>query len=185
MSDIAAWVALAATCIAALMTASNLGAKVTGWGFVVFTIGAVAWIVVGASTGQPQLLWSNIFLGLVDLFGIWRWLGREARFSDTTRQEEARSRQAPGADLFAVSGLCGMAVRSRNGTVVAHVVDAMATCRGAGVDYLIVREGGVAGVGETLRKLAWRDVRVADGSLETGLREADILRLPVADTGSV
>ena len=47
MEGLAGWVALAATCIAALMTASNLGARVTGWGFVIFTIGAAAWIVVG------------------------------------------------------------------------------------------------------------------------------------------
>jgi len=64
------------------MTASNLGARVTGWGFVVFTVGAAAWIVVGIATNQTQLLWGNIFPGFVNLFGIWRWLGRRARFSD-------------------------------------------------------------------------------------------------------
>lgn len=36
---VAAWVAPVATMIAAVMTAANLGARVTGWGFVVFVIG--------------------------------------------------------------------------------------------------------------------------------------------------
>ena len=60
MVDIAGWIALVATCVAALMTASNLGARVTGWGFVIFTGGALAWIVVGFITGQTQLLYSNL-----------------------------------------------------------------------------------------------------------------------------
>ena len=33
METIASWVAPIATTIAALMTASNLGSRVTGWGF--------------------------------------------------------------------------------------------------------------------------------------------------------
>jgi 5-methylcytosine-specific restriction endonuclease McrA len=110
MSDAAGWVALAATCIAALMTASNLGARATGWGFVVFTIGALAWIVVGVATKQTQLLWSNVFLGLVDLFGIWRLLGRRAHFTDAANAERERSEKAAGEDLFAMSSIDGMPV---------------------------------------------------------------------------
>jgi hypothetical protein len=56
MTDLSGWVALAATCIAALLTASNLAARVTGWGFVIFMIGAVAWILVGAATGAVGLV---------------------------------------------------------------------------------------------------------------------------------
>ncbi|WP_426291591.1 hypothetical protein [Sphingomonas sp. TWP1-3-1] len=85
MADFAGWMALVATCVAAVMTASNLGVRVTGWGFVIFTVGAAAWVVVAIATDQTQLLYSNIFLGLVDVFGIWRWLGRRARISDTVR----------------------------------------------------------------------------------------------------
>lgn len=181
MADIAGWLALAATCVAALMTASNLGARVTGWGFVVFTLGAAAWIVVGIATHQTQLLWSNIFLGLVDLFGIWRWLGRRARFSDAADTEQARSRAQPGENLFAASGLEGMPVRGRDGEVLAHAVDAMLACSGGGLSHLVIREGGVAGVGETLRRLAWRDVRVRDHALETNLDAAKLSRLPVVE----
>ena len=179
-ADIAGWVALAATCVAALMTAANLGARVTGWGFVVFTLGAAAWIVVGLATGQKQLLWSNIFLGVVDLVGIWRWLGRQARFSDAARAEEARSAREEGGDRFSVTGLGGMAVNGRDGAAVAHVVDALAACTGGRIDYLIVREGGVAGVGETLRRLPWSEARVRDKAIETDLDAAALARLPEA-----
>lgn len=179
MADIAGWLALAATCVAALMTASNLGARVTGWGFVVFTVGAAAWIVVGIATHQTQLLWSNIFLGLVDLFGIWRWLGRRARFSDAADAEQAISRAQPGENLFAASGLDGMPVQGRDGDVLAYAVDAMLTCSGGGLSHLVIREGGVAGVGETMRRLAWRDVRVRDHVVVTSLDAAKLSQLPV------
>ena len=179
-ADIAGWVALAATCVAALMTAANLGARVTGWGFVVFTLGAAAWIVVGLATGQKQLLWSNIFLGVVDLVGIWRWLGRQARFSDAARAEEARSAREEGGDRFSVTGLGGMAVNGRDGEGIAHVVDALAACTDGRIDYLIVREGGVAGVGETLRRLPWSAARVRDKAIETDLDAAALARLPEA-----
>ncbi|WP_084583005.1 PRC-barrel domain-containing protein [Sphingomonas azotifigens] len=181
MADIAGWLALAATCVAALMTASNLGARVTGWGFVVFTVGAAAWIVVGIATQQTQLLWSNIFLGLVDLFGIWRWLGRRARFSDAADAEQEISRHQSGENLFAASGLDGMPVKGRDGDVLAYAVDAMLACAGGDLSHLVIREGGVAGVGETLRRLPWRDVRVRDRALLTNLDAAELARLPTVE----
>ncbi|WP_019515955.1 hypothetical protein [Sphingomonas sp. Mn802worker] len=181
MEDIAGWVALVATCIAALMTASNLGARVTGWGFVVFTIGAVAWIVVGLETGQTQLLWSNIFLGVVDVFGIWRWLGRRAKFSDAANAEQARSGRAEHEALFSISRIDGLPVRGADGQVIAHAVDALATCAGGTIDFFIVREGGVAGVGETLRRLPREIVRVRDTSLDTDLNVSGITQLALAE----
>ena len=181
MEDIAGWIALAATCVAALMTAANLGARVTGWGFVVFTVGAAAWIVVGVGSGQTQLLWSNIFLGLVDLFGIWRWLGRRARFGDAVRAEEQRSEAEAGESRFSVAALDGMPVKGRDGAVIAYAVDALAACAGGRIDYLILREGGVGGVGETLRRLPWTAARVRTQALETDLDAAALARLPVAE----
>ena len=47
LEDLAGWIAPAATMIAAMMTAANLGARVTGWGFGVFTLGSIAWSIVG------------------------------------------------------------------------------------------------------------------------------------------
>lgn len=80
MSDIATWVAPVATTIAAIIVAANLGSWITGWGFMAFCVGSVAWMAVGALTDQPGLLWQNVLLTLVNLFGVWRWLGMRARY---------------------------------------------------------------------------------------------------------
>ncbi len=44
-----------ATMIAAMMTASNLGARVTGWGFVVYSISSVCWTNIGLRHRQASL----------------------------------------------------------------------------------------------------------------------------------
>ncbi|WP_137787822.1 PRC-barrel domain-containing protein [Sphingomonas sp. 3P27F8] len=178
MIDLAGWVALAATCIAAVMTASNLGARVTGWGFVIFTIGAAGWIVVGASTHQPQLLYSNIFLAVVDLLGVWRWLGRRAKISDAAEAEVRRSKQRDGDDLFSLGSVEGWPVLSQDGAVMAHAVDVLASCGSGHIDYIVIRTGGVGGVGETLRRLPWSEAHIADKAVKTRLDAAAVDRLP-------
>ena len=80
METVANWVAPIATTIAAIMVAANLGTRITGLGFIVFSVGSVAWIVIGAATDQPSLMWQNVFLLFVNVVGIWRWLGIRARY---------------------------------------------------------------------------------------------------------
>ncbi len=80
MEYIANWVAPIATTIAAVMVAANLGARLTGFGFVAFSIGSVAWIIIGLATGQNNLVWQNGGLLAVNALGIWRWLGLRARY---------------------------------------------------------------------------------------------------------
>jgi membrane protein implicated in regulation of membrane protease activity len=159
MADTISWVATAATIIGALMTASNLGSRVTGYGFAVFLIGALCWIGVGALEHQPALLWTNVVLTLLDLFGIWRWLGRQARVEEGAKAASEASERTPGEALFPVSLLSRAAVRC-DGSEVGHCVDAMAGCRSGRLDYLVVSQGGVAGVGETLRRLPWNVAHV-------------------------
>jgi hypothetical protein len=168
VEELAGWVAPAATMIAAIMTAANLGTRVTGWGFAVFSVGAIAWMIVGAASGQQNLLLSNAFLLLVDLVGVWRWLGRQARYE--AGAEAAMERSA--APLFAASRLVGMPVRDAAGSPIASVVEAMAHCRDGAVAYLVVREGGVAGVGERLHALRWDEVRAGAGALDPRLPAA-------------
>ena len=80
MDQIAQIVAPVATTIAALMVAANLGSRVTGFGFIMFSVGSVAWAVVGLSSGQSGLLWQNVVLVVVNMIGVWRWLGLRARY---------------------------------------------------------------------------------------------------------
>src|SRR5687768_12388251 len=103
MESIAGWVAPVATTIAALMTASNLGSRITGYGFIVFTIGSIAWLILGITTGQANLLWQNVILTALNLFGIWRWLGRQARIEDGGVAAQEESAALPGETLFPAS----------------------------------------------------------------------------------
>ena len=183
MLQIAGWIAPAATMIAAIMTAANLGARVTGWGFAVFSVGALAWVAVGAGTGQHNLLWSNAFLLLVDLVGVWRWLGRRARYDQAADAASAKSKRVAAPTLFALAGLEGMAVRTPTGETIATTVDAMASCDEGRIVYLVVREGGVGGVGERLHALGWDEVRVSDGAMTTRLSPAALTERPTLPAG--
>jgi hypothetical protein len=80
VEQIANWVAPVATTIAAVMVAANLGSRLTGIGFIAFAIGSIGWIVIGYTTGQMNLVWQNAVLFLVNVLGIWRWLGLRARY---------------------------------------------------------------------------------------------------------
>jgi membrane protein implicated in regulation of membrane protease activity len=166
MAETISWVATVATIVAALMTAANLGSRVTGYGFAVFTIGAVCWLAVGLMTHQPALMWTNAVLLIVDIFGVWRWLGRQARVDKGARTASERSERTPGEALFPVS-LLGRAPVMCGPHEVGHCVEAMAGCRSGRLDYVVVSEGGVAGVGERLRRLPWSEAHVEGESVLT------------------
>ena len=85
MADTISWIATIATIIAASMTAANLGSRITGYGFCVFLIGSLAWLATGLGTGQPALTWTNVVLTMLNIFGIWRWLGRQAKVEEGAR----------------------------------------------------------------------------------------------------
>lgn len=80
MEEAAGLFAAATTTVAAIMVAANLGPRITGFGFIVFAIGSLGWIAVGVLSGQPSLLWQNVALLVINLAGIWRWLGVRARY---------------------------------------------------------------------------------------------------------
>lgn len=173
MEQIAGWVAPAATMIAAIMTASNLGARVTGWGFVVFTVGSLAWVVVAVSTDQQNLLWTNGFLLLVNAVGIWRWLGRQARYEDGSKAAEAKSAERRVPTLFSMASIPGRKLAGPDGEPLGLLVDGMMRCSDGGLAYVVVSEGGVAGVGERLHALKLDEVQFTDEGVRCRLdREA-------------
>ena len=172
MADILSWAATATTILAALMTASNLGSRVTGYGFAVFTIGALCWLIVGAVTHQPALLWTNVVLLVVDVFGVWRWLGRQAKVEEGARAAAEASEASSSETLFPVSLLTRAPVLA-GGIEVGRCVDAMAGCASGRVGYVVVSEGGVAAVGETLRRLPWSIARVEGEKLVSSLKHTD------------
>lgn len=173
MEEISSWAAPIATAIAACMTAANLGSRVTGWGFVVFTIGSIGWTTYGIATGQPNLLWQNLFLTAVNILGVWRWLGRQARFDDGAATAARESADAPGPTLFPLSSLTSAPVQAASGEAVGSAVDAMARCRDGGIDYLVVSRGGLGGLGESLHAIPWKRITVHDATIVTDLDAED------------
>lgn len=178
MEDIAGWIAPIATTVAALMTAANLGSRVTGWGFVIFTIGSVAWSAVAIATGQTNLLLTNGFLTLVNAVGIWRWLGRQAKHEDGSEAARARSANATVPTLFGIGSLVGGTLTGRDGTTIGTVIDGMMRCDGAGLAYVVVGEGGVGGVGERLHALHPARLRFGNG-VACDLDAGELAGLPV------
>jgi hypothetical protein len=181
-ADIAGWVAPAATMIAAMMTAANLGARVTGFGFVVFTIGSVAWSVVGLTSGQTNLVVTNGFLTLVNAVGIWRWLGRQARYEKGGEQAARASQRRPVRSLFPAGLIAGASVTDADGNTLGTIVDAMLRCEDNAIEYLVLSTGGVGGVGETLHAVSPARLTFATDAIRFDGSPDDARALPSIET---
>lgn len=168
METTASWIATIATIAAACMTASNLGARITGFGFVVFTVGSIAWLALGLLTGQPALLWTNIVMTVLNLFGVWRWLGRQSKVEQGAEQAQSSSAALASETLFPATLLGRAPLVGRDGHSLGTLVDAMVGCDSGRVRYLVVAEGGVAGVGETLRRVEWDQASVERDTVIAG-----------------
>ncbi len=167
--------------IAAMMTAANLGARLTGWGFVVFTLGSICWVLVALSSHQTNLLASNAFLTLVNLVGIWRWLWRQSVYEDGAAEAKARSRKASVPTLFTASGIAGMTVVDGEGSAVGKAVEALVECNSGAVSYVVVASGGVAGIREDLRAVARPALRFDCDRLQLTISRRAFEALPPLD----
>jgi hypothetical protein len=176
MAETISWVATVATIIAASMTAANLGSRITGYGFCVFLFGSLSWIATGVTTGQPALTWTNIVLTLLNIFGIWRWLGRQTKVEEGGRAASEASEYTPGEALFPVSLLSHAPVFGGKGEL-GHCIDAMAGCSSGRLSYVVVSQGGVAGVGESLRRMPWTMASIEGDSLVTSIGPRDFEKL--------
>lgn len=74
MKEILGYVAMLSGTIAAVMVSSNLGRKVTGYGFIIFSFSSVTWIVYASQDGEAPLILQNAVLTIINLVGIYRWL---------------------------------------------------------------------------------------------------------------
>src|SRR5215203_5843903 len=137
MENSLSWVATIATIAAATITASNLGSRITGYGFIIFTIGSIAWFSLGIATGQPALVWTNAALTFLNLFGIWRWLGRQAKVEEGAKAAADASEAGPSETMFPVSLLTRVKLAS-DGNELATCIDAMAGRDSGKIVYLMV-----------------------------------------------
>lgn len=183
LADAAEWIAPIATMIAAIMTAANLGARITGWGFVLFAIGSIAWTAVGLSSGQTNLVATNVFLTLVNLVGIWRWLGRQRTYDDGGKSAELASCRAAAPSLFTATGVAGMPVTDMAGEPIGRAVEALIECGSGEISYVVVAKGGVGGIDESLRAVPRADIRFSSDRLTLFTDAATFERLAVLHDG--
>ncbi|WP_170005254.1 hypothetical protein [Pseudopontixanthobacter vadosimaris] len=68
------WSAAIGTMIAAGLIAADLGRRATGWGFVLFSVVAIMWIVSGLTGDAMPIAAMNGILLLINLWGVWQYL---------------------------------------------------------------------------------------------------------------
>ena len=177
------WIAAVATMIAALIIAANLGARVTGWGFAAYVVASAIWISTQATDSRPDfsVIVMHSVLLLVNLFGVWRWLGRQARYEDGRVHAHERSRRAPVPTLFSADSIIGETVHGRGEETRGTVVDAMLKCDDKALAYVVISEGGVKGAGETLRVVAPEHLRFDAGDIFCDLDDAQWRALPTIE----
>jgi hypothetical protein len=178
MEEIAGWFASLAIIVAAMMVAANLGTRITGWGFVVFTIGSVAWVVFALLSGQDSLLLTNGFLVLVNLAGVWRWLGRQAQYEDGSWRAAHRSSAARVPTLFSAELVIGSPVIGAGEKPVATVVDMMMRCGQRDISYVVLSQGGVGGIGERLHAISPQQLTFTCDEVRCVLDSDGIAALP-------
>ena len=181
ITEIAAWAAPAATMIAAAMTAANAGARFTGWGFIVFTAGSIGWILTGINSGETNVIVSNGFLTLVNVIGAWRWLGRQSRYEALGTAAENAGLADHLDAVFSATGIAGRQVVSADGVVVGEAVEAIVNCRTGTIRHLVVRYGGIGGVGERIVALSHDIIEFTTDSINVRIDEASVKALPMLD----
>ena len=121
------------------------------------------WVATIATIGEPQRA------------DVW-----PAAVEEGGKAAAEASAATPGEALFPVTLLARAKVFAGR-TEVGTCVDAMAGERSGGLAYVVVSEGGVAGVGERLRRLDWGEAHIDRDRLVT-LLDADRFRaLPELD----
>lgn len=181
--ETAGWIASLLTMTAATMTAANLGPRVTGWGFVVFTCGSLAWIAVATMHSAQSQLVTHLFLTLVNIFGVWRWLGREAKYAKGGSNAARHSTASNVPTLISSASLAGSKVTGSDGETLGTVVDAMLRCDRAEIAYVVIGDGVLGGIGESLRAVGPERLEFQrDGVFARFSRDAFLALPPLTDS---
>lgn len=83
------WVGSGTGMVAAVLVALNISSRVSGVGFVIFTLSSTCWIAAGLMDGNPPLALQNGILLLVNLVGIFRYLLPTAPRGNRSAESEA------------------------------------------------------------------------------------------------
>ncbi|MDY6828936.1 MAG: hypothetical protein SV583_06130 [Pseudomonadota bacterium] len=73
------WTASLTGILGALMVSLNAGARVTGYGFLVFSLSSLVWVVTGTAQQEIALVVQYLVLLAINLFGVYRWLVKNGK----------------------------------------------------------------------------------------------------------
>lgn len=170
--------------IAAIMTAANLGARLTGWGFVVFTIGSIAWTIVGVTSGQTNLIAANGFLTFVNLVGVWRWLGRQRAYEDGGKSAQAASRRSSAPTLFTATGIARMPVVGPDDAPIGKAVEALIECHSGEISYIVVSTAAATDIEEQLRAVPRQMITFSCDHLVLAMSRSDFDAISPLEDGA-
>ncbi len=85
-----AWFGAIGAIIASGLIAADLGRRATGWGFVLFVVVSVAWVVSGLLDHTAPLVIQNAILLLIDAWGVWQFLLSPTKKREIDREEELK-----------------------------------------------------------------------------------------------
>lgn len=85
-ADILRWTASITGMIAAIMVAANAGARISGIGFVIFSVSSLIWIATSVLSGNNPLAVQNVVLLGINLFGVYRYLWNMQGESESTAE---------------------------------------------------------------------------------------------------
>lgn len=68
------WIAAIGTMFAAALIAIDHGRRVTGFGFVLFCVVSITWVVSGLLNGTIPIAVMNGILLLINAWGVWQYL---------------------------------------------------------------------------------------------------------------
>lgn len=68
------WIAAVGTMLAAGLIAADTGRRGTGWGFVLFCVVSITWIVSGLTSDAIPIAAMNAVLLLINAWGVWQYL---------------------------------------------------------------------------------------------------------------
>jgi hypothetical protein len=127
---------------------------------------------------------TNVFLTLVNVVGIWRWLGRQRGYEDGGKSAEKASRQiSTTPDLLAATRVVGAQVRHADGTAAGKAVEALFECGTAQISYVVVSRTIPGGIREELRAVPRDTLAFARDGLMLNLTPSAFSALPLLDDG--
>lgn len=74
MNDILEWTATISGIVAAVMIALNIGRRVTGYGFIIFLVCSISWVLFGIMENDDGLAIQNVVLTAINFLGVYRYL---------------------------------------------------------------------------------------------------------------